>query len=559
LELDGSTSGFYVDPIRQDDNYQYALFYNPATAEVTFRPAGLIGTNGSVGLIGPQGPTGLTGPVGATGPTGPQGPKGDTGNTGPQGLQGLKGDKGDIGATGPQGPTGPTGFDTNSVNVAIGYGAGVLNQASNGVAIGNVAGSTNQGRGAVALGYGAGNANQGMRSVAVGVGAGYTIQGSNAVSLGFQSGAYAQGTYSVALGAFAGDNYQGQQAVAIGPNAATDNQGNNSVAIGGSSGLFNQGENAVAIGYFSGYSNQAPNSIVINASGAVLNGINSGFYVEPIRSDTNYYSLYYNPTTAEVTYGPAGAGPQGPVGLTGPQGPVGLAGPQGVPGVNGNDGATGPQGPVGVFDPTVLTNTAFLQSLATNPTFLNFLTAQIKNASNNYGLSVKQNPSLYFPAIPNQTLTPTSTITMGVTSSANQIPISYTSANTAVATVSNNILKLIGSGSTTITASQAGSALYNPVSASQPLVVSKGLQTISFPAIPTQTYSASKMLTLKSTSSANPSANLTNSYIIGNGAIGSISNNVLLLLGTGSTTITATNSGNTYFSPASATQTLIVK
>ena len=34
---------------------------------------------------------------------------------------------------------------------------------------------------------------------------------------------------------------------------------------------------------------------------------------------------------------------------------------------------------------------------------------------------------------------------------------------------------------------------------------------------------------------------------------------MLLLLGAGTTTITATNSGNAYFLPASATQTLIVK
>jgi hypothetical protein len=62
-------------------------------------------------------------------------------------------------------------------------------------------------------------------------------------------------------------------------------------------------------------------------------------------------------------------------------------------------------------------------------------------------------------------------------------------------------------------------------------------------------------VTLRSTSSVG----LTNSYVIDNGAIGSISNNVLLLLGTGSATVTATNAGNAYFSPASATQTLIVK
>ena len=80
-------------------------------------------------------------------------------------------------------------------------------------------------------------------------------------------------------------------------------------------------------------------------------------------------------------------------------------------------------------------------------------------------------------------------------------------------------------------------------------------QSLNFPAIPSQTYSTFKTVTLKATSSSG----LSNSYVIGNGAIGSISNNVLLLLGTGSTTVTATNSGNAYYTPASAVQTLIVK
>ena len=283
---------------------------------------------------------------------------------------------------------------------------------------------------------------------------------------------------------------------------------------------------------------------------------NSGFY-SALAANPKFLSALANAfTSSPSTYGIL---QQGPIGAVGPQGPKGDKGDTGAIGPIGLTGLQGIQGPVGVFDPTVLTNTAFLQSLATNSTFLNALSTQIKTGLNNYGLAVKQNQSLNFPVIPTQTLTPTSTVTMSVTSSANQTPITYSSANTAVATVSNNILKLIGSGSTTITASQAGNNLYNPVSASQPLVVSKGVQTISFPAIPTQTYATYKTVTLKSTSSANPSANLTNSYIIGNGAIGSISNNVLLLLGTGTTTITATNSGNTYFSPASATQTLIVK
>jgi BspA type Leucine rich repeat region (6 copies) len=195
------------------------------------------------------------------------------------------------------------------------------------------------------------------------------------------------------------------------------------------------------------------------------------------------------------------------------------------------------------------------QTSPTNPAFIAAIAAQILAATNNDGIAVKQNQSLNFPAIPFQTLTPTSTVTLNVTSSANQTPVVYSIGNSAVATVSHNVLTLIGSGSTTITATQGGNSLYNPVSATQTLVVNKAAQTISFPSTPALTYAPNKTLTLKSTASSG----LTNTYLIGNAAIGSIVNNVLVLIGTGTTTITATNPGNAYFLPASATQALIVK
>lgn len=203
------------------------------------------------------------------------------------------------------------------------------------------------------------------------------------------------------------------------------------------------------------------------------------------------------------------------------------------------------------------TNTGFVTALATNPVFLNALTAQIQNGSNNYGVAVKQSQSLNFPSIPVLTITPGKLFTNAVTSSAGLTPVIQSSGNTAVATVSNNVLTLIGSGSTTITASQSGNALWNPVTASQPLIVNKGNQTLTFSAIAQQTYVPNKKVTLISTSSAGLNTNTT--YLIDNGAIGSISSNVVTLLGTGTATITATNSGNTYFAPAFATQKLIVK
>jgi len=47
---------------------------------------------------------------------------------------------------------------------------------------------------------------------------------------------------------------------------------------------------------------------VLNASGSVLNGASAGFYVRPIREVTGPQTVYYNPVTYEVTWGPVPSG-----------------------------------------------------------------------------------------------------------------------------------------------------------------------------------------------------------------------------------------------------------
>ena len=59
--------------------------------------------------------------------------------------------------------------------------------------------------------------------------------------------------------------------------------------------------NSIAIGALAGQNNQAPSSIVLNATGAVLNAPNRGFFVAPINSTITTTSLLsYNSTTSEV-------------------------------------------------------------------------------------------------------------------------------------------------------------------------------------------------------------------------------------------------------------------
>jgi gliding motility-associated-like protein len=67
----------------------------------------------------------------------------------------------------------------------------------------------------------------------------------------------------------------------------------------------------------------------------------------------------------------------------------------------------------------------------------------------------------------------------GATSNNSAVHITYTSSNTAVATVSNGMIQIVAAGNTTITAAQAGNANYAPASADQVLTVQPKTLTIT--------------------------------------------------------------------------------
>ena len=117
-------------------------------------------------------------------------------------------------------------------------------------------------------------------------------------------------------------------------------------------------------------------------------------------------------------------------------------------------------------------NPEFVAALAKNPAFLTALANQIIAGPNQYGIAIKQNQTLLFPVIPTQTYRRfNKTLTLAATSSAMLTPITYTSSNVAVATISGKIVTLKGKGSTTITASQVGNGHYDQASAQQVLKV----------------------------------------------------------------------------------------
>ena len=98
--------------------------------------------------------------------------------------------------------------------------------------------------------------------------------------------------------------------VAIGNDDVGYNSAPGGVYIGAKAGWFAdeeqpgpQGENAIAIGTRAAYMFAQDNSITLNATGENLNPDQSGLFIKPIREEAyDDATLYYNPTSGEITY-----------------------------------------------------------------------------------------------------------------------------------------------------------------------------------------------------------------------------------------------------------------
>ena len=140
------------------------------------------------------------------------------------------------------------------------------------------------------------------------------------------------------------------------------------------------------------------------------------------------------------------------------------------------------QTPAALLTPAILTTTAVTASIPGNyPITVNGAT------SNNYNISFvngtltilpKQNQTITFaaPAVKTYGAADFST---GATSTNTTIPVTYTSSNTSVATVTGNIIHITGAGTTTITAMQAGSdGYFAAANVARTLTVNKANLTI---------------------------------------------------------------------------------
>ncbi|GEM_PF-5709062 len=164
-----------------------------------------------------------------------------------------------------------------------------------------------------------------------------------------------------------------------------------------------------------------------------------------------------------------------------------------------------------------------------------------------FGSSMKTDQTITFSAISNKAVGDADFSPSA--SASSDLGISYSSSNTAVATIVNGNIHIVGAGTTTITASQAGDASFNPaISVIQTLIVTtvtKLNQTITFPAITAKGVSDVDFDAL-----ATASSGLVVTLLSSNTAVATIISGKIHITGAGKTTITASQSGDGTYNAA---------
>ncbi|HZY80376.1 MAG TPA: choice-of-anchor tandem repeat GloVer-containing protein, partial [Cyclobacteriaceae bacterium] len=125
------------------------------------------------------------------------------------------------------------------------------------------------------------------------------------------------------------------------------------------------------------------------------------------------------------------------------------------------------------------------------------------------------------------------------------LPITYTSSNTAVATIVNDIVTIVGAGTATIKAYQPGNITVSDASDTKTLTVfgsmpfEKSTQQITF-----NNLASRDVLSPPFNLEASASSGLAVSYASSNPDVATIEGTLLTIMGAGETTVTATQNGN---------------
>ena len=119
----------------------------------------------------------------------------------------------------------------------------------------------------------------------------------------------------------------------------------------------------------------------------------------------------------------------------------------------------------------------------------------------------------------------------------------YTSSNTAVATVAGNVVTIVGLGTTTITASQASTTNYISGTITATLQIIKGLPTFTAFSIPNKTIGNTSFIITPPTTNGDGNFTYTSSNLL----VAKIVENRIAIVGIGNSTITATQAATTNF------------
>ncbi|MCF8381534.1 MAG: T9SS type A sorting domain-containing protein [Bacteroidales bacterium] len=159
-------------------------------------------------------------------------------------------------------------------------------------------------------------------------------------------------------------------------------------------------------------------------------------------------------------------------------------------------------------------------------------------------LPVLSEQSISFPALPSkvygdQDFSPGATASSGLS-------VAYASSDNAVATIVDGNIHITGGGIVTITASQTGDSIYDmAANVSQTLIVNKLDQFITFDAIPDKVFGVPDF-----SAGAVASSGLEIAYTSSDTIVASIIDSNIHLVGEGTTTITASQTGNTAYNAA---------
>jgi gliding motility-associated-like protein len=164
---------------------------------------------------------------------------------------------------------------------------------------------------------------------------------------------------------------------------------------------------------------------------------------------------------------------------------------------------------------------------------------------------IKADQSITFTALPQKTVGDPDFSPGAIASSG--LEVAYSSSNEAVATVIGNQIHVIASGTSVITASQAGNDSYNAAAVvQQTLSVVKSSQTITFPSLEAVTFGDDDF-----EAGATASSGLTVSYTSGNPSVATIIDGLIHVSGAGTAVITASQAGNDNFNAAPDAQQVL--